>query len=506
MKLHLLLLALMPLLVFGQTQKASDRAYLHYTDGEYDKSFQEFSQLAKFDNGEDYYSLALHYYNGLGVEKNIDEAIKYFRKAAENGHKDAQAILCEIYKSDKDYNNLYRYCRMYGTNTVCQWVRNANDDDARYDLYLCYKNGWGTVKNAILAEVWLSFAVEDECYDAAEEYCKTHNLNFDDYDTDEAYEQLKSTCFNHICDLKNKIIGNDSTLESAVFNMWNDLNSVGALISDAINIYTNYTLPFVAEAGLYRNALKPAVNMYLELKESDPDMLDQMTDFKTKMEPIIERVNLYSDDYELVSDDEITAWFYRQLILEMWKFDTILNGTTNKIRQTNNIEWVDLGLPSGTKWASHNLISDERNLFAWGETAMKAEYSESNYVGDMTQPLLNAETDVATLQCGQEWSTPSVFDWYELDHYCKCEFDDSSGSVKYTSPNGNSILLPLYYDSEHEGCFYWTKSKNTHTFNMYNNPADQMAIGARFYSNPLLRFYYTDTWHGCLIRPVLKIK
>lgn len=92
MKLHLLLLALMPLLVFGQTQKASDRAYLHYTDGEYDKSFQEFSQLAKFDNGEDYYSLALHYYNGLGVEKNIDEAIKYFRKAAENGHKDAQAI------------------------------------------------------------------------------------------------------------------------------------------------------------------------------------------------------------------------------------------------------------------------------------------------------------------------------------------------------------------------------------------------------------------------------
>jgi hypothetical protein len=299
-------------------------------------------------------------------------------------------------------------------------------------------------------------------------------------------------------------MGNDSTLESAVFNMWNDLNTVGALISDAINIYTNYTLPAVAEAGMYRICLKSAVNSYLDLKESDPDLLDQLTDFKTKMEPIIERVSLHSDEYERVSDDEVTAWFYSQLILEMWKFDTALNGTTNKIRQTNDIEWVDLGLPSGTKWASHNLLSDERNLFAWGETAMKGEYSESNYVGDMTQPLLNAETDVATQKYGSGWSTPTAFDWYELDHYCKSVFDDSCSSIKYTSPNGNSILLPLYYDSARDGCFYWTKTKNTHTFSLNDKPSDQMAISARFYKDPLLLLYYTNTWRGCLIRPVLK--
>ena len=49
----------------------------------------------------------------------------------------------------------------------------------------------------------------------------------------------------------------------------------------------------------------------------------------------------------------------------------------------NGHDWVDLGLPSGTKWATCNIgaTSPEKpgNLYAWGESTTKSEYSDINY-------------------------------------------------------------------------------------------------------------------------------
>lgn len=46
-------------------------------------------------------------------------------------------------------------------------------------------------------------------------------------------------------------------------------------------------------------------------------------------------------------------------------------------------EYVDLGLPSGLKWATKNLgaskPSDYGNYYAWGETTTKSEYTEENH-------------------------------------------------------------------------------------------------------------------------------
>ena len=48
----------------------------------------------------------------------------------------------------------------------------------------------------------------------------------------------------------------------------------------------------------------------------------------------------------------------------------------------NGHVWVDLGLPSGTKWATCNVGAaspeDYGHYFAWGETSPKSDYSSSN--------------------------------------------------------------------------------------------------------------------------------
>ena len=47
------------------------------------------------------------------------------------------------------------------------------------------------------------------------------------------------------------------------------------------------------------------------------------------------------------------------------------------------VEWVDLGLPSGTLWASCNIGAnnpeDYGDFFAWGETEQKSDYTWSTY-------------------------------------------------------------------------------------------------------------------------------
>ena len=49
----------------------------------------------------------------------------------------------------------------------------------------------------------------------------------------------------------------------------------------------------------------------------------------------------------------------------------------------NGHEWVDLGLPSGTKWATCNVGATKPeeygNYYAWGETETKTTYNWSTY-------------------------------------------------------------------------------------------------------------------------------
>ena len=157
--------------------------------------------------------------------------------------------------------------------------------------------------------------------------------------------------------------------------------------------------------------------------------------------------------------------------------------------------YVDLGLPSGIKWADRNVGATKPweygDHFAWGETSTKDNYSEEtyshvkvirgNYViakyKGSDYSILLAEDDAATAKWGGEWRMPTKEERDELYEYCNWEWTTKNGVEGYkvtSKQNGNSIFLPL------AGCidgdwtntaygFYWTSTVNTeNTWNAYD--------------------------------------
>ena len=123
----------------------------------------------------------------------------------------------------------------------------------------------------------------------------------------------------------------------------------------------------------------------------------------------------------------------------------------------NGYEYVDLGLPSGLKWATCNVGAenpeDYGNYYAWGETSTKSEITEENsltYGKSMSDISGNITYDVARKEWGSSWRLPTKKELEELESKCKWQWTTINGKngYKVTGPNGNSIFLPA------AGCRY----------------------------------------------------
>lgn len=156
----------------------------------------------------------------------------------------------------------------------------------------------------------------------------------------------------------------------------------------------------------------------------------------------------------------------------------------NKI---GNYEYVDLGLPSGTLWAVHDIGAkaegEKGDLFQWQDTepyvpsndqplelydfSLKIEdynkkfclkTSEDKYVylkynSKDKQTRLDPEDDAATVLWGSDWCMPSRNDFRELLKFCKIRYDN--GLAIFTGPNGNELRFPHYDDQvDEEELFY----------------------------------------------------
>ena len=136
-------------------------------------------------------------------------------------------------------------------------------------------------------------------------------------------------------------------------------------------------------------------------------------------------------------------------------------------------EYVDLGLPSGTKWATCNVGANAPeeygNYYAWGEISTKTTYTENNsktYGENISDISGNPDYDAATANWGDEWRMPTYAEMKELDEKCSWTWTTEKGvnGFKVTGPNGNSIFLPAAgsYGTELEGvnndCFYLTST------------------------------------------------
>ncbi|MBD3798180.1 MAG: SEL1-like repeat protein [Campylobacterales bacterium] len=75
----------------------SSKANEAFNEDRFNESFEIYSQIAaKTKDSDAMYMLGKHYYDGLGVEKNIDYAITLWKKASKAGSLDAQYALLEI--------------------------------------------------------------------------------------------------------------------------------------------------------------------------------------------------------------------------------------------------------------------------------------------------------------------------------------------------------------------------------------------------------------------------
>lgn len=131
----------------------------------------------------------------------------------------------------------------------------------------------------------------------------------------------------------------------------------------------------------------------------------------------------------------------------MEKADSILISKIDFTKNNKNITPVDLGLPSGTKWADRNVgaksPSDYGNLYRYGNPKTKIDGSNNNHADESN--IIGTSKDVATAIWGSRWNTPSIEQMEELLRYCKSALITVKGKkvVAIIGPNDKYILLPL---------------------------------------------------------------
>ena len=194
-------------------------------------------------------------------------------------------------------------------------------------------------------------------------------------------------------------------------------------------------------------------------------------------------------------------------------------------------EWVDLGLPSGTLWATCNVGANSPeeygDYFAWGEIEPKDNYSWSTYKyckgsnDTMTKYCaqsdygyngftdgkkeLDPEDDAAAVNWGSNWRMPSFSQIIELynSSYTTTTWTTQNGinGRKITSnSNGNSIFLPAagyrndtsLYGAGSYG-LYWSRSLNT------SRPPGEyyLCFGSGYFD-----WHFSHRVYGQSVRPV----
>lgn len=200
----------------------------------------------------------------------------------------------------------------------------------------------------------------------------------------------------------------------------------------------------------------------------------------------------------------------------------------------NGHDYVDLGLPSGTLWATCNVGAnkpeEKGTFFAWGETTPKETYKEStykysngkyheftkycynkyhgyNYYTD-NRTVLEPSDDAATANWGSDWRMPTSDEMCELDNNCTKTWTTLNGvyGLLFTSPNGNCIFLPeagIKHEDYTGGVgWYWSSTLDDHSTEY--GKCLFFDIDVNKYGNKFLRsnFLIYHRAHGLSVRPV----
>ena len=206
-----------------------------------------------------------------------------------------------------------------------------------------------------------------------------------------------------------------------------------------------------------------------------------------------------------------TTCYYRAFATINGK-DSLTNIKSFTTDTKYSVEWVDLGLPSGLKWAKYNLgakSEDEYgNFFAWGDNNEKytsqGDY-DWNYIYQAPTNISGSnDYDPATYILGKGAHMPNGYDFIELRE--KCTWESVSSPIrgwKVIGPNGNSIFLPYNGNRQAEGntyqqntnAYYWTSEANSLQLGVYYTFSSSAQLSGRLQN--------ASKYLGMGIRPVL---
>lgn len=243
-----------------------------------------------------------------------------------------------------------------------------------------------------------------------------------------------------------------------------------------------------------------------------------------KPERKIFTVNFYTSDSVLIESQKVMEFTSAKEILPPAKDDHVFVGWSTSVEcvssdlsvyaQYKSIlmedvhPYVDLGLPSGTLWATYNVgatkpeqYADYGDFFAWGDVVPDRDFTwysykygkaqlqwdlygltKYNFEGGYPSSIdrlstLLPEDDAATVSWGVYWRMPTSEELRELIENCEYSWIEVDGvyGAKFTGPNGNSVFFsasgycegisgysPRESFSSKEGAvgFYWSSSLN----------------------------------------------
>ena len=202
----------------------------------------------------------------------------------------------------------------------------------------------------------------------------------------------------------------------------------------------------------------------------------------------------------------------------------IPTGNTLQCPDDKHPHLIDLGLPSGTKWACCNVGATSPTkygaYYAWGETAEKSTYTWETYkygsgwtdVEHLGYSIHETDYDVAHVLWGTPWHMPTSAQFDELINATSQSwgYQDNIYGCTFTAPNGQSLFFPAAggyggADGKYYGrgtyALYWSSTVNTAS---NSNKASAFAMSIKQNSKPdtdgvnnsFGRFY------GLSVRPV----
>lgn len=249
----------------------------------------------------------------------------------------------------------------------------------------------------------------------------------------------------------------------------------------------------------------PGVSVMYGIMYSDVDLT---TDSRTEEAEEKDSNNRFS--CEIYVEPGGTLYYYRAFATRGGEtfYGEIKSFKTKELIPTSG-DAIDMGV--SVKWASCNLGANKPegagNLYAWGETQTKSDYTQDNYKyyvnGSYSKynssdgkKVIDLGDDAANNLLKGNWRMPTKEEYEELKDNCTLyrdvEYNGVHGIVFASNTTENILFIPESDDYQ-SPYYYWTSSLSTSTKNAYCIRTDYNGYG---------KIYDMVRYTGCYIRPV----